>query len=99
MEEEREAELERQYERSTLKDDTDGNNAPIGSGADDGTGDLFLDPAQAGEVDANGDEVGAAASKTSATLKSGEKIMEALDIWKSEREQLDIYHNVKCIFF
>ncbi|KAJ3206540.1 hypothetical protein HK099_000505 [Clydaea vesicula] len=82
LEEEREREIEEMYEKSEIKERDGSDELPFGAGADDEAGDLILDPTKkVGDV---GDEVGIAGKKTSDTLKAGEKLIEALDVWRSE---------------
>ncbi len=91
------------YEKATVQDD-DRHNRSIGSSADDGTGDLITDPLKRSE---EVDEVGAAGKKSAETLKAGEKIIEALDIWEHEvavwkdykQVRNECIYNVKCVQF
>ena len=82
VEEERERELELQYEKQQSLD-ASRDEQPIGSGAGD---DSMNHQAIV--------EIGAPNTTTADMLKSGEKIMDALIIWKKEREDLDKYEKV-----
>lgn len=46
-------------------------------------------------VDEDGNEIGAASKKTAETLKSGERIMEAINLMDEEMEKLAAYHDVR----
>ncbi|KAI8929330.1 WD40-repeat-containing domain protein [Entophlyctis helioformis] len=85
LEEERERLLEEMHEREAAAADSK-QDMPIGSGAPD-----------AGENIGNGlHEVGAAGTKTADTLKAGEKIMEALEVWEKERGDFDKYDRLRA---
>ncbi|EAU84697.2 WD-repeat-containing protein [Coprinopsis cinerea okayama7 len=79
LEEEREKELERLYENG-IAETLNAENAPIGSGAEDGA------PATSAEA-----EVAAVTKQTTETLMAGERIMEALDLADKERETFREY--------
>jgi len=86
LEEEREKEMEEMYEREGGRGDERDAGA-FGSGADDGVGDLIVDPSE--QVEGETEEVGMAGKKTKDTLKSGEKLYEALEVWAADRGALD----------
>ncbi|KAJ3168666.1 hypothetical protein HDU88_001559 [Geranomyces variabilis] len=84
LEEEREREQEEVYEQSLAAQS--GNDAPIGSGAD-------VDDSM--KQQPTNSEVAAAGKATSETLKAGERIIEALDVWEEERRNFDQYERMK----
>ena len=43
------------------------------------------------------DEVGVPGKKTTETLKAGEKVIEALDVWEEERGAFDTYEKVSLL--
>ncbi|KAJ3011618.1 hypothetical protein HKX48_006726 [Thoreauomyces humboldtii] len=85
LEEEREREVEEMYE-ATAAQDADRFDAPIGSGAD-------VDPEN--RQQGNKSEVATAGKATADTLKAGERIIEALDVWEEERRMFDQYERMK----
>jgi len=76
IEEEREKELEEMYENLEL-DQADRTDMPIGSGVEDANGNF---------PKIEEEEVGTATKKTIDSLKAGEKILEAIEIWESEMD-------------
>jgi U3 small nucleolar RNA-associated protein 12 len=86
LEEEREREMDDMFDRVSGREGRD--EGGVGSGALDGAGDLIQQ--EEGEEDAGG-EVGLAGAKTKDTLKAGEKLLEALEVWAEERAALDAY--------
>jgi U3 small nucleolar RNA-associated protein 12 len=87
MEEEREREMDDMFERSAGRDGRD--EGAIGSGALDGAGDL-IGGGEEREEDGGG-EAGLAGAKSKDTLKAGEKLFEALEIWAEERGNLEAW--------
>jgi U3 small nucleolar RNA-associated protein 12 len=79
LEEEREREMEEMFEKATI-DVHDRQDRPIGSGVAGPDGLL---------PDVERDEIGMAGKTTAETLKAGERIIEALDVWDSDRVNLD----------
>ncbi|TFK43635.1 WD-repeat-containing protein [Crucibulum laeve] len=79
LEEERERELEQLYENG-IADSLNRVEAPIGSGAADGSADA-----------AEQSEVAAVTKQTTETLMAGERIMEAIDLADGERETFRVY--------
>ncbi|KAI8820199.1 WD40-repeat-containing domain protein [Fimicolochytrium jonesii] len=90
LEEEREKEMEEMYE-TTAADAADKFDAPVGSGiaADDPD---HMRP----DTGDNADEAAAPGKATAGTLKAGERLIEALDVWEEERRNLDAYERVKA---
>ncbi|KAI8911921.1 WD40-repeat-containing domain protein [Powellomyces hirtus] len=86
LEEEREREQEELYEQNAAQD-ADRYDAPIGSGAD-------VDDELKQQSGTN-TEVAAAGKSTAETLKAGECIIEALDVWEEERRNFDQYERMK----
>ncbi|KAJ3180345.1 hypothetical protein HDU85_004050 [Gaertneriomyces sp. JEL0708] len=84
LEEEREKELEETYEAQALAD-ADKFDAPIGSGAEEG----------AMRAEENNDETGAAGKKTGETLKAGERLLEALEVYEEDRRNLTVWKRLK----
>lgn len=78
LEEERERELEEAEEAEAAKESR--NEGAIGSGVADAMGNL---PEQEGE------ETGKAGRRTGGTLKAGEEIMEALDVWEDDTNKAE----------
>lgn len=82
LEEEREKLLEKMHEEELVGDEK--YQGKIGSGVEGN--DSSMDQ----------DTVGSATKKTVESLKGGEKIMEAIDVWESERAQIAIYLKQKA---
>ncbi|KAH6560029.1 hypothetical protein BASA50_003229 [Batrachochytrium salamandrivorans] len=80
IEEEHEREIEKRHELDTLVENHE--YQAIGSGAPDADTEAGMNAAH---------EVGVAGSKTVDTLKSGEKIIEALAVWEKERADFNKY--------
>lgn len=85
LEEERERELEEQFEEQVVEDDRY-ENREIGELAEDAD-ERMNDREQA--------EVGVAGRKTLETLKAGERLLEALEVYDEEIAQLNIFRQVK----
>ncbi|KAJ3055905.1 hypothetical protein HK097_008804 [Rhizophlyctis rosea] len=83
LEEERERELEDLFDSAAIQEDR--HDQAIGSGAVD------AEFKEEGRVD----EVGVPGKKTAETLKAGEKVIEALDVWEEERGAFDTYERVR----
>lgn len=78
IEEERENELEQMYEAQEMEH-AERTERPIGSGVQDDEGNYpRLDE----------DELGVATKKTIDSMKSGEKILEAIEIWETEQDTI-----------
>ncbi|KAJ3108737.1 hypothetical protein HDU97_000135 [Phlyctochytrium planicorne] len=75
LEEERERDLEEIHERALIDTAQDDRERGIGDGVDED------EPGRGGEV-----EVGKAQRTTSESLKAGEKILAALEVWEEEKE-------------
>ncbi|KAJ3313416.1 hypothetical protein HDU76_002636 [Blyttiomyces sp. JEL0837] len=93
LEEEREREMEEMYDRAAVEDD-DRYEGAIGSGV---TTDADIDglSKQLNGVSASGAtaEVGDAGRKTAESLKAGERISAALEIWEEETDMMNLYKN------
>ncbi|KAI9091554.1 WD40-repeat-containing domain protein [Phlyctochytrium arcticum] len=90
LEEEREREMEEVFERNAAQD-SDRYEAAIGSGVDPSD----LDNVQTSALTTTPTEVAPAGKKTADTLKAGERLIEALDVWAEERATLDTYLELK----
>ncbi|TPX38895.1 hypothetical protein SeMB42_g01549 [Synchytrium endobioticum] len=92
LEDEREQELEQMYDRAAVMTTDGRNDAPIGSGVEDLDG---LEAVAIPNENAGKGEVGLASRQTSTSLKSGEKVVEALEIWEEESVALVAYEQAK----
>jgi len=86
LEEERDKEYEQMYNENAI-DDEDRNNLPIGSGVENENGEKM-------EIEVQ--EVGSAGKKTMETLKAGEMILEAIEVYEDEKGKMEEYEQV-CI--
>jgi len=87
LEEERDKEYEQMYNENAL-DDEDRNNLPIGSGVENENGE---------KMEAEVQEVGSAGKKTMETLKAGETILEAIEVYEDEKGKMEEYEQLKKI--
>jgi len=87
LEEERDKEYEQMYNENALNDE-DRNNLPIGSGVENENGE---------KIETETQEVASAGKKTMETLKAGETILEAIEIYEDEKGKMEEYEQV--IFF
>ena len=75
------------YNENAINDE-DRNNLPIGSGVEDENGERMETEVQ---------EVGSAGKKTMETLKAGETILEAIEIYEDEKGKMEEYEQVRMI--
>ncbi|TPX36245.1 hypothetical protein SmJEL517_g01588 [Synchytrium microbalum] len=92
LEDEREKDLEEMYDRAAVTRSDGRDDAAIGSGVEDLDG-LEHVPLPDGS---GKNEVGLATRSTTTSLKAGEKILEALEIWEEETAGLDAYELAKA---
>lgn len=87
LDEERDKEYEQMYDESALNDG-ERNNLPVGSGVENENGEKMETEIQ---------EVGSAGKKTMETLKAGETILEAIEIYEDEKGKMEEYEQLKKI--